>query len=422
MNDINFSADTVGIQTLDRQTTDVGSDGADAFGIGVFEDMILQILDNNIAINNSDTALTAADTLDGIMQEEDDEKTAPNLLNMLNSDMLAQLAVMYNFQPTEYISADTAAVDTAVDTAEADAIEVSTDVVSGSLQEQPAQADVYKQIVSADDVKYNYDDAVREDNSSYDASVQTPVQKLDTAVELSKSDKTVSEEGVADTDVIRDDFVKAEDNSTKIAVQSEIPRKTEVKTTDTRNNAKSDSDETQKDNKQDISFVSTADMLRLRNGGTVNTESEKTLFKVAEEPIDIESSDAPNDLADKILMRLNDNEFEVELYPKSLGKIAISIVLDNGVAHVTMSSTNDKVNAFLASQSANVQSIIEKNTQYQSVVKVDDSQDNYQQQRDNTQQSADDAQRQRQQEHLQRMYQQSNIQHTENFLSMLKIV
>ncbi len=429
MRNINFSADMVGIQTLAQQGIAAPrQDSALSFGGASFDDLILQMISNNLtldenAVSDDDLAVQLSDKL--IMQLPDDadkkDSVSDNLLyNILTPELIAQLAAIYNVQPAGYtdfvqriVDTASAASDIAVSAADMTMYAESaiSDVVNKDVQQTDGMAqDVYNfraeynNTVSENNVQTQGAQNQTQDMHNYKAAEDMHGEMgIDTVkaepAKLNTVQNAVSEQGIRDA--VKTEFTAA--------VSDEK---------DTR-----DSNDTMFADTQKMSFVSTADMLRMRNVGKAESADGTMMFKVSDTAVNIDSTDAAEKLAEKIITRINENEFEVELYPKNLGKISVSLVLENGIVRVAMSGTNAKVNEFLASQSANVQSIVEKNTQYHAVVRVDDSQNQYnQQQRDNTQQSADDSQRQRQQEHMQNLYQQNSVQHTEDFLSMLRLV
>lgn len=425
MRNINFSADMVGIQTLAQQgIVAPQQDSVLSFGGGSFEDMILQMISNNLTLDEnvvSDNSI-AEDLIMQLPKEEDkDNKISDNIFyGLLNPEMIAQLAAIYNVQPSEYddfvqqiIDTASSAPDMAVSASDMP-IHIKDDIANAVKAETQVQTSAALKDIYNFRTEYN----IVSENNNQLQNVQYKTQ------DLQNYNVPDGEYGELNENIAKTDFTKL---NTAQSVTPEINIKDAAKTDfaisvsskkDTQDNSDAMFADTQK-----MSFVSTADMLRMRNAGRTETANGTIMFKVADMPVNIDSPDAAEKLAEKIIMKVNENKFEVELFPKNLGKISVSLVLENGIVRVAMSGTNAKVNEFLASQSANVQSIVEKNTQYHAVVRVDDSQNQYnQQQRDNTQQSADDSQKQRQREHMQNLYQQNSVQHTEDFLSMLRLV
>lgn len=377
MTDINFSADMVGVKTLAQQGKSVmQADGENV--IGGFEDLILQLLANNLTI---DTTQLVENTVDTSKTDESEIKDVQSLLNeMILSGMINSDAQIVNIINSEEIINNLSAEDIAV---VLDNISGGQQVIKSNTNDTADAADIIGNIGS-------------DENSEFaDLVQQISDVKEDTTVAWNVAEYSeVSENANESNETMQFDNAVTEEN---------VPF------------AEGKKEDVQSD------FISTEDMLLMRSGNKINFETSKIAFKVADTPVNIQSPNAAADLADKILMRFDENQFEVELYPKNLGKITVNLTVEDGIVHVAMNSNNSKVNEFLASQSANIQNIVEKNTQYNAIVKVDDSQEMYQRhERDNAQHGADENQKNRQQEHMQNMYRR-DIQHTEDFLSMLNI-
>lgn len=406
MRNVNFSADMVGIQTLAQQGIVCGSESVLSAGVtegGSFEDMILQMIANNLTIEPAENEEQISDVF-----TDKNEKNPQELL--MDSLMCGIVAPEISIQDFSEIYSDNVSVQQdEVGAVSGKLLNLSDNVVASAEKVVSEQAIIVPKDTVAD-------------------------VRSETKIDFPQFKQAhVEAETAQHTDFTDEKTVKTEINS-EIKAENRVSEPKKQENSDFRivkpyakadHGAHAESDDTESetaDNMPDKSFISTSDMLQMRLGNKVAFSDERVMIKVAQAPVDIESPNAVRELTDRILMKFNEKEFEVELYPKSLGKIAISLVLDNGIVKVAMSAENAKVNAFLASQSSNIQSIVEKNTQYSAVVKVDDSQDQYQQQqRDNSQYGADENQKQRQQEHMQQMYRQ-NIQHTEDFLSMLNLV
>lgn len=181
----------------------------------------------------------------------------------------------------------------------------------------------------------------------------------------------------------------------------------------------------EENNKKDSSssgneFLSTSDMLSLRNENRVL--SDNTVFKVGE-VIDLNDDNAAKVLTDKISIKISDNieEFEIELYPKNLGKISVNIVCESGKTVVNLKSDNVKAREILAMHSVEVQSILERNTGNQTVVRLEQNElgnnTNYQ---ENTQQSNDERQRQKQFDRVYEMWDEKDRANLD-FVSALRL-
>ncbi|MFV0517512.1 MAG: flagellar hook-length control protein FliK [Aminipila sp.] len=125
-------------------------------------------------------------------------------------------------------------------------------------------------------------------------------------------------------------------------------------------------------------------------------DPSKINIKVAEAPIDTTKADLANQLVDKILHKVNQgkHEFELELYPRNLGKINIKMIFANGNAELVMSTSNPKTHQLLSMQSEAMKAILEGNTGMDSNIHVNQSESNEGQfDRDNFQEQNNQNQR-----------------------------
>ncbi len=395
MGNVNFSADMIGIQTLAQQGRASVQDG-EAMAVGSFEGMIMQLIaDNMTVLPKQNTEIISTEK-----KGEDQDVVIDAIMNgMISPDV--QMIV------SDKLFA-----------------EVNVPEVLLIQNNVPVQGNVLDTVVQSPVAYVQNSECVIQKITASDAmNIQTDVVADVEITDVSFTDiirsevtevvQNVSDDGAEIIDTTNTDNNQLGTESVQISGGTDKVAMNLINENDTMDSEFAGKPE---------SFISTEDMLMMRAGNKIDFSADKAVFKVADAPVNIESPTAVTDLTDKILMKFTENEFEVELYPKNLGKITVSLVVEDGVVNVALSSTNDKVNEFLVSQSANIQNIVEKNTHYQTVVKLDESQEQYQQQRDNAQHGADENQKNRQQEHLQQLYSQ-NMQHTtEDFLSMLRLV
>ncbi len=121
----------------------------------------------------------------------------------------------------------------------------------------------------------------------------------------------------------------------------------------------------------------------------------KVNIKVADAPVDMNQADAAQQLADKILYKLNagKQEFDLELNPRDLGKVNIKMIFQNGSAELIMSTSNAKAHQLLSAQADTLRAILEANTGADSTVNIRQTEttdgqfdrDNFQQQKDSQQ-------------------------------------
>lgn len=98
----------------------------------------------------------------------------------------------------------------------------------------------------------------------------------------------------------------------------------------------------------------------------------KVNIKVADAPIRAEAPDMPQQLVDKITYNVEQGKhvFDIELFPENLGKVAIKMVFDKGVAELVMTTHTDKAHKLLSQQLDVIRGILETNTQNQASVEV----------------------------------------------------
>ena len=114
----------------------------------------------------------------------------------------------------------------------------------------------------------------------------------------------------------------------------------------------------------------------------ISTTSKKTFsedvinIKVGENT-QIADAEMAQKVSDKMLAKFaqHENEFEIQLTPKELGKIVIKLVMENGQAHVSMFAENAKTSNLLAEKAREISSIIEQNTGNKTDVIVVDKQE-----------------------------------------------
>ena len=98
----------------------------------------------------------------------------------------------------------------------------------------------------------------------------------------------------------------------------------------------------------------------------------KVNIKVADAPIRAEAPDMPQQLVDKITYNVEQGKhvFDIELFPENLGKVAIKMVFEKGVAELVMTTHTDKAHKLLSQQLDVIRGILETNTQNQASVEV----------------------------------------------------
>ncbi len=107
------------------------------------------------------------------------------------------------------------------------------------------------------------------------------------------------------------------------------------------------------------------------------TFSEDVINIKVGENAQIADAEMAQKVSDKMLAKFaqHENEFEIQLTPKELGKIVIKLVMENGQAHVSMFAENTKTSSLLAEKAREISSIIEQNTGNKTDVVVVDKQE-----------------------------------------------
>ncbi|NDO46393.1 flagellar hook-length control protein FliK [Clostridium sp. MD294] len=127
----------------------------------------------------------------------------------------------------------------------------------------------------------------------------------------------------------------------------------------------------------------------------------------------ISGGEVAQKVSDKMLAKFaqHENEFEIQLMPKELGKIVIKLVMENGQAHISMFAENAKTSSLLAEKAREISSIIEQNTGNETNVEVVDKKE-MQAQDQNREAKGDGFARQKeeqQKQHQQRMQAEQSI-------------
>lgn len=135
----------------------------------------------------------------------------------------------------------------------------------------------------------------------------------------------------------------------------------------------------------------------------VSKEAELVQVKVSDK-INLQSPQAADDLAETVLVKVeeNANEYELQLTPEELGKIKIKLVLENGKIHVAMSCENQKAADLLAATGGRLKAVIEERTGNEVFVHVEQDETYKEQQekegRNNNHQEQEQEQQNKQQE------------------------
>lgn len=98
---------------------------------------------------------------------------------------------------------------------------------------------------------------------------------------------------------------------------------------------------------------------------------DKVNIKVAN-VANMKETSLPDQVAEKIIFNVKNGkqEFDMQLYPKELGKIGVKIVIENGSAQVLLSCSNAKTQSLLAQNAEGLRGIVEGNLGMNTTVTV----------------------------------------------------
>lgn len=194
--------------------------------------------------------------------------------------------------------------------------------------------------------------------------------------QTAQTEKIVSEQKPNETQVEKAIEVQPRQEQVKQTETAKLETKTEaVKTTAEETNVVEQTIETE--TKSDTAQTNTSEEDTDLFEKEMPTTSKKTFsedvinIKVGENA-QITDAEMAQKVSDKMLAKFaqHENEFEIQLTPKELGKIVIKLVMENGQAHVSMFAENAKTSSLLAEKAREISSIIEQNTGNETTVEV----------------------------------------------------
>ena len=235
--------------------------------------------------------------------------------------------------------------------------------------------------------------------------------------QTAQTEKIVSEQKPNETQVEKAIEVQPRQEQVKQTETAKLETKTEaVKTTAEETNVVEQTIETE--TKSDTTQTNTSEEDTDLFEKEMPTTSKKTFsedvinIKVGENT-QIADAEMAQKVSDKMLAKFaqHENEFEIQLTPKELGKIVIKLVMENGQAHVSMFAENAKTSSLLAEKAREISSIIEQNTGNETNVEVVDKKE-MQAQDQNREAKGDGFARQKeeqQKQHQQRMQAEQSV-------------
>ena len=184
--------------------------------------------------------------------------------------------------------------------------------------------------------------------------------------QTAQTEKIVSEQKPNETQTEKAIEVQPKQEQVKQTETAKVETKTEtVKTTAEETNVVEQTTETKSDTTQTNTSEEDTDLFEKEMPTTSKkTFSEDVINIKVGENAQIADAEMAQKVSDKMLAKFaqHENEFEIQLTPKELGKIVIKLVMENGQAHVSMFAENTKTSSLLAEKAREISSIIEQNT------------------------------------------------------------
>ena len=121
-------------------------------------------------------------------------------------------------------------------------------------------------------------------------------------------------------------------------------------------------------NSQDTAQTATLTQVEM-----LNTDTEIT------ETVHIKDLYFPQKIADEILQKTQDGiqKFDIQLAPKALGKINISIIMEAGKVMINMICENEKAQILLSAHANSIRHIMEENTGFKTIVNAEQDENPY---------------------------------------------
>lgn len=319
---------------------------------------------------------------------KDVEQTKGNMMQQVDLAMFAA-TVNTNIVPVENQAENSVVVSPAVQT---EALQATTEVNADVTQQTVVEGNVMQQGNEKGAEQVVQQTTVQtEETVAKEAPKEIEVEK---AVEVQPK-----QEQKQQTEVVKED-IKTE---TAKVTEETVVTKTEQTTTET----KTDTAQTNTSEEETDFFEEEIPTTNRR------TFSDDVINIKVGENAQISSGEMAQKVSDKMLAKFaqHENEFEIQLMPKELGKIVIKLVMENGQAHVSMFAENAKTSSLLAEKAREISSIIEQNTGNETNVEVVDKKE-MQAQDQNREAKGDGFARQKeeqQKQHQQRMQAEQSV-------------
>ncbi len=147
------------------------------------------------------------------------------------------------------------------------------------------------------------------------------------------------------------------------------------------------------------------------------TEAGELVHVKVADVLPVNKGNVAQQLADKILLH-NNNEFELQLNPQSLGKIQIKVHFDNGETRVSILCENAKAMHLLSENTSSLATMLENRTGNQTTIQIQENKDTFYKQE--TDQNGHQQQQQTKDEQQQRQQKQKH-QNSMDFLQQMRL-
>ncbi len=319
---------------------------------------------------------------------EDTEEVKDNMMQQIDLAMFAA-AVNTNIVPVENTVTE---VNVETPVVETSAIEVqTTNGNADTTQQQTVAVDTLQKQTEEVIQEFSKEVSQTEQNVTKEAPEEVKVEK---AVEVQPKQEQTEKVETVKTEVKTENVKEAEQT---VVVEETAGTEEKTDTAQTNTSEKEDTDVFEEEipttNRRtfsdDVINVKVGDNAQITDSSMAEKVSDKMLAKFAQKQ----------------------NEFEIQLMPKELGKIVIKLFVENGQTHVQMFAENAKTSSLLAEKAREISSIIEQNTGNETNVEVVDQKE-MQAQDQNKEAKGDGFDRQKeeqQKQHQQKMQAQQSV-------------
>lgn len=319
---------------------------------------------------------------------EDTEEVKDNMMQQIDLAMFAA-AVNTNIVPVENAVTE---VNVETPVVETSAIEVqTTNGNADTTQQQTVAVDTLQKQTEEVIQEFSKEVSQTEQNVTKEAPEEVKVEK---AVEVQPKQEQTEKVETVKTEVKTENVKEAEQT---VVVEETTGTEEKTDTAQTNTSEKEDTDVFEEEIPTTSRRTFSDDVINVKVGDNAQITDSSMAEKVS----------------DKMLAKFaqKQNEFEIQLMPKELGKIVIKLFVENGQTHVQMFAENAKTSSLLAEKAREISSIIEQNTGNETNVEVVDQKE-MQAQDQNKEAKGDGFDRQKeeqQKQHQQKMQAQQSV-------------